>query len=138
MPKKSVAPRKLSAHQKHSLDIEIGFLEGVVRRDPQFVEALQILGDDYTERGRFADGLKVDERLAQMRPDDALAHYNLACSYALTGQCEHAAAAINTALDHGYRDIKWLRRDPDLKNLRQHPLYRKIRARIREMLTRVE
>ena len=44
MPKK---PRsKLTRKEQRDLDIEIGFLEGVVDRDPKYVEALQVLGDN--------------------------------------------------------------------------------------------
>jgi tetratricopeptide (TPR) repeat protein len=129
-PKRSI---KLTRAQERDLDIEIGFIEGVVRRAPGFVEALQILGDDYTRRGRFADGLKMDEELARLRPDDALVHYNLACSYSLTGQFTAAAAALHRALDLGYRDFKWLAKDPYLAKFRKHPLYKKIRAKIKAM-----
>ena len=38
--------KKLSRQQARDLDIEIGFLEGVVQRDRNYVEALQLLGDD--------------------------------------------------------------------------------------------
>jgi tetratricopeptide (TPR) repeat protein len=125
--------KKLSRDQQRDLDIEIGFLEGVVRRDPTYVEALQVLGDGYTRRGRFEAGLKVDEQLSRLRPADALVHYNLACSYSLTEQLEEAAAALNRALDLGYRDFKRLAKDPDLARLRKHSLYKKIRARIKAM-----
>jgi len=133
-PKRST---KLTREQERDLDIEIGFIEGVVRRAPGFVEALQILGDDYTRRGRFAEGLKLDEQLARLRPDDALVHYNLACSYSLTGQYAAAAAALQRALDLGYRDFKWLAKDPDLATFRKHQLYKKIRARIKAMEIRI-
>ena len=129
-PKRS---KKLTRAQERDLDIEIGFIEGVVRRAPGFIEALQVLGDDYTRRGRFVDGLKLDEQLARLRPDDTLVHYNLACSYSLTKQFAAAAAALNRALDLGYRDFKWLSKDPDLATFRKHPLYKKIRARIKAM-----
>lgn len=125
--------KKMTREQERSLDIEIGFLEGVVRRDPGYIDALQILGDNYTRRGRFEDGLKVDKQLVRLRPVDALVHYNLACSYSLTEQFEAAAAALNRALDLGYRDFKWLAKDPDLGKLRKHPLYKKIRDRIKAM-----
>ena len=133
MQKKNATPDKLSRTERKDLDIEIGFIEGVVKRDPGFVEALLVLGDDYTRRGKYAEGLRVDLRLAKARPADPGVHYNLACSYALTDQMERAVQALNTALDLGYRDFKWLRRDPDLKPLRQHPLYRKLRAKIRAL-----
>jgi tetratricopeptide (TPR) repeat protein len=133
-PKRS---KKLTREQERDLDIEIGFIEGVVRRAPEFIEALQILGDDYTRRGRYAEGLKLDERLARLRPDDALVQYNLACSYSLTGQLVAASAALHRALDLGYRDFKWLAKDPDLSSFRKHPLYKKIRARIKAMEVRI-
>jgi tetratricopeptide (TPR) repeat protein len=127
--------KKLSPQDQRNLDVEIGFLEGVVRRDPQYVDALQLLGDNYTRRGRFEAGRDVDEHLARLRPDDALVHYNLACSYSLTDQFDRAAAAIDKALDLGYRDFKWLARDPDLEKLRAHPLYLGLQTRIRKLKT---
>ena len=129
--------KKLTPQQERDLDIEIGFLEGVVERDPTYADALQILGDDYTRRGRLEEGLKVDERLSLLRPTDAFVHYNLACSYALTGQFDAAAAALNHALDLGYCDFKWLAKDPDLARFRKHSLYKKIRARIKAMEIKV-
>jgi len=134
MPKKTFSPRKkLTRKELRDLDVEISFFKGIVGRDSDYVEALQILGDAYTRRGEFADGLKVDEQLARLRPDDALVHYNLACSYSLTGQLERSGASLEKALELGYRDFKWIVSDPDLKNLRRHALYRKIRAKLREL-----
>ena len=130
MPKKLSPRKKLSRQEQQNLDIEIGFMEGVVRRAPAYVDALQLLGDDYTRRGRFTEGLKVDEQLVELRPTDPMVHFNLACSYSLTEQCEASYASLCRALELGYHDFKWLSRDPDLTNLRRHPLYKKIRTRL--------
>jgi tetratricopeptide (TPR) repeat protein len=136
--RKKVAPaKKLTRKEKRDLDIEIGFLEGVVKRDPAYVDALQVLGDDYTRRGRFPDGLKIDESLARLRPNDALVHYNLACSYSLTNRLDLAALSIERAIALGYRDFKWLAEDPDLENLRQDPAYKKIRAKLKALQVKV-
>ncbi len=130
--------RKLSHQEQRDLDIEIGFLAGLTRRDPSYVEALQLLGDDYVRRGHFNEGLKVDERVARLRPEDPHAQYNLACSYALTENHEAAYDALNRAIDAGYREFRWLARDPDLAGFRKHPLYRKLRDRVRSLHVRVE
>jgi tetratricopeptide (TPR) repeat protein len=132
MPVKS--KHKLTPGEQRDLDVRIGFIEGVVRRDPGYVEALQVLGDDYTRRGLYVSGLKVDEQLSQMRPEDPTVQYNLACSYSLTGNFNQAAAALEKALELGYREFKHLAQDPDLVELRGHPLYKRIRAKIRRIL----
>jgi len=137
MPVKSSARKKLSRAGQRDLDVKIDFLEGLVRRDPAYVDALQLLGDHYTCRGRYLDGLKVDERLARLEPRNALVFYNLACSYSLTSQFDLAAMALENAINLGYRDFNWLAKDPDLRKLRQQPVYRDIQAKIRRIKIKV-
>ena len=137
MPKKQTHRKRLSRQEKNDLDIEIGFLEGVIKRDPKYIDALQILGDDYTRRGSFAEGLDVDEILSKLKPEDSLVHYNLACSYSLTEQYALAADALEHAVALGYRDFKWLSEDPDLANLRKHASYRRIRAKLRSLRIKI-
>ncbi|HXR03165.1 MAG TPA: hypothetical protein VN836_00480 [Verrucomicrobiae bacterium] len=127
----------MTRSEQRDLDVKIEFIEGVVRRDPGYVDALQLLGDHYTQRGRFTEGLKMDERLARLRPDDALVFYNLACSYSLTDQFDRAALALEKALNLGYRDFNWLARDPDLHKLRQQPVFRDIQDKIRRLKIKV-
>jgi len=46
MPEKTYArSKRLTRKEVRELDVKITFMEGVVRRDPRYVEALQILGD---------------------------------------------------------------------------------------------
>ena len=97
------------------------------------MDALQILGDHYTQRGRIIEGLKVDERLARLEPKNPLVFYNLACSYSLSGEVEHAASALEKALELGYRDFDWLAKDPDLKTLRTHASFDDLKAKIRRL-----
>ncbi|MGD1089109.1 MAG: hypothetical protein ABR955_10355 [Verrucomicrobiota bacterium] len=137
MPVKSSARKKSSRASQRDLDTRIEFMEGLVRRDPDYADALQLLGDHYTRRGRFAEGLKVDERLARLEPRSALVFYNLACSYSLTEQFDCAVLALEKSLQLGYRDFNWLAKDPDLKKLRQQPIYREVRDKIRRMKIKV-
>ena len=133
MPIQSTARKKLNRACQRDLDTRIEFMEGLVRRDPDYVDALQLLGDHYTQRGRYAEGLKVDERLSRLEPSDPLVFYNLACSCSLTGQFDRAVLALEKALQLGYRDFRWLAKAPDLRNLRQQPVYRDIETKIRRM-----
>jgi tetratricopeptide (TPR) repeat protein len=97
------------------------------------VDALQLLGDNYTRRGRYAEGLEVDERLARLEPRNPLVLYNLACSYSLTDQFERGIETLKKAIEYGYRDFTWLRRDPDMSKLRKHALYTQITQLMRKI-----
>ena len=130
MPEKTNA-KKLSRAEQRELDTKIEFIEGLVRRDPQYVDALQILGDHYTQRGRIAEGLHVDEKLAQLEPENPVVFYNLACSCSLTDQFERAAESLEKAIELGYRDFNWLAKDPDLAKFRKHELYKPVAEMIR-------
>ncbi|MBN2505714.1 MAG: hypothetical protein JXQ71_03360 [Verrucomicrobia bacterium] len=125
-----VPRRKLTRRERRDLDIEIGFLESLVLRDPRYVEALQVLGADYSKRGDFANGLRVGQQLARLRPADPIVLYNLACSYSLTGRLRLAADALNRAIEHGYKNFRLLHKDPDLANLRRHAVFKRVQARI--------
>lgn len=133
MPEKKSARKKLSRVEQRDLDTKIEFIEGLVRRDPNYVDALQILGDHYTQRGRISEGLKVDERLARLEPANPLVFYNLACSYSLAGEIDQAATALGKALRLGYRDFDWLAKDPDLKALRSDAAFNELKTRIRQL-----
>jgi tetratricopeptide (TPR) repeat protein len=133
MPGKSSTRKKPSQADLRDLDTVIAFMEGLVRRDPDYVDALQILGDTYTQRGRYTDGLHVDEQLARLEPENATIFYNLACSYSLTDDFDRAAFVLDYAIKLGYHDFKWLTRDPDLKKLRAQPVFRELKKKIRQL-----
>jgi tetratricopeptide (TPR) repeat protein len=134
MPQKSSANNKpLTRKETRELDVKIAFLEGLVRRDPRYVEALQLLGDHYASRGKPDDSLRVDQQLSRLQPRNPLVFYNLACSHSLNGEVDRAAEALERALALGYRDFEWLANDPDLSHLRQHPLFRHIESKIQKI-----
>jgi len=119
-------PAKTKAGKK-DVQFEIRFFEGIARRDPDYIEALQILGDAYTKTGQWEKGLLVDERLARLCPDSPLVFYNLACSYSLLKRVEEAFAALDHAVKLGYDDARWLNKDPDLDNIREDSRFETIR-----------
>ena len=121
---------QLTTKEIRDLDIEISFLQGIVDRDSEYIEALQLLGDDYTKRGKFDDGLKIDEHLAKLLPEDSMVFYNLACSYSLTNRINESLKALNKAVLLGYNDSKWMDIDPDLDNVRSDTRYQSIRQKL--------
>ncbi|MFM1769987.1 MAG: hypothetical protein RJA22_2516 [Verrucomicrobiota bacterium] len=123
--------RKLTRREQRDLDIEIGFMEGVVRRDPECAEAWLVLTEDYVRRSRQEEGLRAAETLARLHPDDPAVFYNLACGYSLARRIEPSLAAISKAIAMGFSDFKWLLKDPDLGNLRKDPNFKKVWGKIR-------
>lgn len=103
--------------KKDDVEFEIVFYENILKETPDFIEALIAIGDLYTKAGFWQKGLEVDLKLSQLRADDAIIFYNLACSYALLNQTRLALSALSKAIELGYSDFKHLREDPDMENL---------------------
>jgi Flp pilus assembly protein TadD len=102
---------------------EIAFFESVLRRDPASTDVIELLGGLYTKVGRIADGLKMDRRLVKLQPANPTAHYNLACSLALTRRRDAALRSLRAAVTLGYRDFDWMAQDPDLEVLKSLPAF---------------
>jgi cytochrome c-type biogenesis protein CcmH/NrfG len=126
MLNKSRAKRKMTRKEQRDLDIEISFMEGVVQRDPRSFEAWRVLSEDYARRGNLSARLRADERLARLQPDDPCVLYNLACSYSLMKQARPAVNALSRAVTKGFKEFKWLLKDPELGHVRKNPLFKKV------------
>lgn len=105
----------------HDPEFEIQFFETVLRKSRNYSAVIEILAGLYTKQGRIADGLRMDRRLVKLEPENATAHYNLACSLALTKRHRAALQALQHAVNLGYRDSDWMQQDPDLDPLKQRP-----------------
>jgi tetratricopeptide (TPR) repeat protein len=112
------------ANDQSQLDFEIDFFGRVLETNPNYVDVLRVQGNNLTLKGRYADGLQIDKRLIQLRPGDALAHYNLACSYALLKRADQAIKTLRRAVELGYRDFRYMREDHDLDSIRHDPRFR--------------
>ena len=110
----------------HDPEFEIRFFEAVLRRDPSYASVIELLGGLYTRQGRIADGLKMDRKLVKLQPHNATAHYNLACSLALSKRKSDALRELAQAVKLGYSDFDWMQQDPDLEVLKQHPAFQSL------------
>jgi len=112
------------ANDQNQLDFEIDFFGRILEQNPEYLDVLRVQGNNLTLKGRYADGLQIDKRLIQLRPNDALAHYNLACSYALLKRADQAIKTLRRAVELGYRDFRYMREDHDLDTIRHDPRFR--------------
>jgi tetratricopeptide (TPR) repeat protein len=116
----------LSPADQNQLDFEIEFFAGILERLPDYVDVLRVMGNNLTLKGRYAQGLQIDKRLIQLRPSDPLAHYNLACSFALLKRPDQALKTLRRAVELGYRDFRYMREDRDLDTVRHDPRFRQL------------
>jgi len=121
----------MSRPPKHDPQFEIEFFEAVHRRCPGYVDVVGLLGGLYTRTGRIADGLKMDRKLVRLEPDNATAHYNLACSLALCKKRPDALRSLRKALSLGYDDLDWMEQDPDLEILKHDPEFQRLLGRLK-------
>jgi Flp pilus assembly protein TadD len=112
--------------EQNQLDFEIDFFGQILERNPDYVDVLRVMGNNLTLKRRYTQGLAIDKRLVQLRPKDALAHYNLACSYALLNRGDQALRTLRTAVELGYRDFRYMREDHDLDSIRHDPRFRQL------------
>ena len=118
---------------KDKLDFEISFYEELLEKRPDFVDALILLGELYTKKGLYSNGLSVDRRLAQLRPDEPVVHYNLACSYSLLNKTDEALASLKRAVQLGYTEFDFMEGDKDLNNIRQDQRYKELVSRYKRI-----
>ena len=108
------------------VDFELEFIGGILSRHPLFFEALRCHASNLAAKKRFQESLQVERRIIQLRPTDSLAHYNLACSYALLKQPDLAIGSLRKALEHGYDDFRYILKDRDLDSIRKDSRFRKL------------
>ena len=61
-----------------------------------------------------------------LRPDEAMVHYNAACTFCVLKKPTEAMDAMRRAWKAGYRDAVWSRRDPDLALLHDLPEFQEL------------
>ncbi len=112
--------------REKDVNFEMRFYESLLEKKPDFVDALFALGDLYTKKELYQKALEVDQRLSVLRPENPTTHYNLACTYSLMNQIEHAFKAIQVAFESGYDDFPFLEHDKDLFNLRKDDRFQRL------------
>ncbi|MCZ6786989.1 MAG: tetratricopeptide repeat protein [Planctomycetota bacterium] len=124
--------QKPDAVQLAGIRFQIGVAEEALSAQPNDTDILRYLAHAYTLVERAEEGLLADQRLVKLMPTDARVHYNLACSYALTGKKDEALETLQEARDLGFEDLELLRNDEDLEILRTDPRFKELERRLAE------
>jgi tetratricopeptide (TPR) repeat protein len=113
-------------------DFEIELFQGLLNRNPNYVDVLKVLGNNLAAKGDREASLEVDRRLVGLRPNDAAAHYNFACSLSVLGRLDEAMDNLERALALGYENLEYLTEDKDLIPLHREPRFLRMLERLLE------
>ena len=101
-------------------------LENHLKEMPEDARARTLLASDYASLNRVEDAMREASLAMVLRPDEAMVHYNAACTFGVLGKKTEAMDAMLKAWKAGYRDPVWPRRDPDLQILRGEPEFERL------------
>jgi tetratricopeptide (TPR) repeat protein len=122
-PQSSSGDRPLLDVNQSQADFDVDFFRQVLERNGENTDVLRRQAELLSRRGDYETALTLDRRLARLAPTCCVAHYNMACSLAMTGLLEEAITSLRRALQLGYRDFANLEADSDLDALRDHSGY---------------
>ncbi|MGZ4832705.1 MAG: tetratricopeptide repeat protein [Terriglobales bacterium] len=98
-------------HYYHALDLyaegrheeAVAAYKQSIEADPTFTEAMHGLSRAYQDMNRLDDAIEIANRIAQLDPDDVLAHTSLSILYQKTGMVPEAEAEGNKARILGWK-----------------------------------
>ena len=96
-------------------------LENHLKEMPEDARARTLLAVTYADGGRVEEAMREANLAMVLRPDEAMVHYNAACTFCRLQKKQEAVDAMSRAWKAGYRDPVWARRDPDLQPLHGEP-----------------
>jgi len=83
---------------------------------------------DQIAKGNHAAASKLIQQHLEKFPDDQIMLYNAACAACRLNEPEEGSKYLIKAIKAGFSDFAHMRRDSDLKPLRDHPIYKAILA----------
>jgi adenylate cyclase len=78
---------------------------------------------DLAQVGRIDAAKSEAEKAMELSPDDPLMLYNAACFYSQMSEKKLALGALKDAINAGYANYEWIKRDADLENIRNEAEY---------------
>lgn len=95
--------------------------EAHLRQVPEDARARILVAAFYAVEGREDDAMREANLAMLLRPNEAMVHYNAACTFCRMHRKAEALDAIRKAWNAGFKDANWARRDPDLGLLHGDP-----------------
>ena len=97
-----------------------------LHHNKHFEEAYINLSTAYLKQKEFKLFLTTLNTLKSINSKHPLLHYNFSCYYSLLGDIPKGIESLKRSIEHGFQNYQTLTTDPDIKNLRQSPQFRKL------------
>ena len=115
--------RDSQASEREQADFEIEFYGRVLARSATNSDVIRRLVEHHSRRCNYPAALPLYRKLVELRPNDCIARYNLACTLSMLGNLDEAMQMLEAAFQQGYVDIAHLEADADMEPLRSHVGY---------------
>ncbi|MCP4668729.1 MAG: tetratricopeptide repeat protein, partial [Deltaproteobacteria bacterium] len=103
---------------KGKLEEAIGEYQKALFIQPGFIPALNDLALAYISKREYDEALPLCMKMIELRPDNYVAYYNIACMYARQDKVEESVHWLKQAVERGFKDWEFLKKDKDLENIR--------------------
>jgi len=90
------------------------------------------IGNGFLEEGKHERALREYRKAIEVEPKNKIAWYNVACAYSLMKKTAKAVDALRKAIEFGYDDVDWLKKDTDLDPIRQADQYKALVKQLEE------
>lgn len=90
------------------------------------LQRLQQRGLELLQKKRYRQAIDTYQKMLRGAPKNYLAHYNLACAYALTGKRDKAVEHLRMSVAAGYSNFHHMEHDSDFDSIRRHRDYREL------------
>jgi tetratricopeptide (TPR) repeat protein len=113
---------------KHQYEQAVQDYSRAIGLNPKFDKAYVNRGNAYWHLGKYEVSFADYQTAIKLNPADPNAYYNLACRYALRKNDTEACAWLQKAVEKGFRQWEFIKKDGDLDAIRSSSCYRKIMA----------
>ncbi len=96
----------------------IKFFPEFLLRYPEDARARMMFALNLSTVGKIDEAKSEAAKAIELSPGDTVMLYNAACFYSKLGEKKLAIETLTNAIDSGYQDIEWIKRDPDFDNIR--------------------
>ena len=119
----------LGEKEKYAETLESALREAFpqyLSQHPDDARAHMFFAIESSEVGKIEQAKAQLARALELSPGDPFILYAAACFYARLGERRLALDALRNAVAAGYSHFEWMKRDPDLENIRNESEYMKL------------